>query len=46
MRKELLDAYLFFSLAEVREMAEDWRHVYNFSRPHPSLGFVPLTEYK
>jgi len=46
LRKELLDAYLFFSLGEVRQMAEEWRHDYNCSRPHQSLGFVPPIEYK
>jgi putative transposase len=45
LRKELLDAYLFFSLAEVRNMAEEWRQDYNGSRPHQALGFVPPLEY-
>lgn len=45
IRKELLDAYLFFSLAEVRAMAEQWREDYNRARPHQALGFVPPLEY-
>lgn len=45
IRKELLDAYLFFSLAEVRDMAREWQQDYNCSRPHQSLGFVPPADY-
>jgi putative transposase len=45
LRKELLDAYLFFSLPEVRQMAEEWQHDYNYQRPHQSLGFVPPVEF-
>jgi putative transposase len=45
LRKELLDAYLFYSLQEVRMMAEEWQRDYNFERPHESLGFVPPIEF-
>jgi putative transposase len=45
LRKELLDAYLFFSLKEVRQMAEEWQQDYNYERPHESLGFVPPVEF-
>ena len=41
LRKELLDAYLFYSLQEVREMAEEWQRDYNHERPHEALGNVP-----
>ncbi len=41
LRKELLDAYLFYSLDEVRQMAEEWQQDYNLDRPHEALGFVP-----
>lgn len=45
MRKELLDAYLFYTLAEVRLLAEEWRMDYNHERPHEALGFIPPAEY-
>jgi putative transposase len=45
LRRELLDAYHFFTLAEVRQMAEEWQQDYNCSRPHQALGFVPPLEY-
>ena len=45
LRKELLDAYLFYSLPEVRGMAQQWRQDYNYERPHDSLGNVPPAEF-
>lgn len=45
IRRELLNAYVFQSLTEVREKAEEWRIDYNCSRPHASLGYVPPAEY-
>ena len=45
IRKELLNAYVFTSLTEVREKTEEWRQDYNCSRPHQSLGFVPPVEF-
>ncbi len=41
LRRELLDAYLFYSLPEVRLMAQEWQQDYNTERPHESLGNVP-----
>ena len=45
IRRELLNTYVFQSLNEVRERAEEWRLDYNNSRPHQSLGYVPPVEY-
>ncbi len=43
-RTEVLDAWLFTSLTEVREITEEWRQSYNTERSHDSLGRVlPLT---
>ena len=46
IRRELLNAYLFQTLDEVRQKAEEWRIDYNKHRPHKSLGYVPPAEYK
>lgn len=46
IRRELLDAYLFQTLEEVRQKAEEWRTDYNEQRPHASLGYVPPSEFK
>lgn len=39
IRKELLNAYVFTTLTEVREKAEEWMSDYNSERPHKSLGY-------
>lgn len=46
MRREFLDAYLFESLSQVREMAWHWRLDYNDERPHESLGNLPPSVYR
>lgn len=40
-RTEVLDAWVFTSLAEVRQVTEEWLDGYNTERPHDSLGDVP-----
>jgi len=45
LRRELLDAYLFNNLAEVRVMSEEWRVDYNTERPHKSLGYLSPIKY-
>lgn len=41
LRRELLDAYVFRTLDEVRQKTLDWQHDYNHHRPHKSLGYRP-----
>ena len=45
IRRELLNAYLFYSLSEVRIMCEEWRQDYNTERPHKSLGYLSPLRY-
>lgn len=44
-RHEVLNAYVFESLEQVREIVEIWLREYNDERPHDSLGRVPPTQF-
>jgi putative transposase len=44
-RKELLDAYVFFELNEVRELTETWIKEYNTQRPHEALNNLTPMEW-
>lgn len=46
IRKELLNAYVFKSLDEIRSRAEEWKYDYNHVRPHSSLNFKTPMEIK
>ena len=41
LRDELLDREVFYTLLEVRVLAERYRRTYNRIRPHSSLGYRP-----
>jgi putative transposase len=45
LRRELLNAFLFGSLNEAREMCENWRIDYNEQRPHKSLNYLSPVNY-
>jgi hypothetical protein len=41
LRDEFLNGEIFYSMKEVRVLAERWRVHYNTVRPHSSLGYRP-----
>ncbi len=41
MRGEFLNGEIFYSIKELRVLAERWREHYNTVRPHSSLGYRP-----
>jgi putative transposase len=43
IRRELLNAYVFKSIAEVRQKTDEWKNDYNLNRPHQALNYkTPL----
>ena len=37
-RKDVLDAYLFENIHQMKSIAEEWMEDYNYDRPHDALG--------
>jgi putative transposase len=46
LRDECLNQHWFFSLADARQIVEDWRLDYNRARPHSALGGLTPQEYR
>ena len=44
-RTEVLNAYVFASVAEVQAITDEWLHTYNDRRPHDALGRIPPTRF-
>jgi len=45
-RKDILDAYLFSSLAQVRILSQEWLRDYNHHRPHEALDNLSPVAFK
>ena len=45
-REEVLNAYLFDSIGEAREITDDWLDRYNAIRPYDALGSLPPARYR
>ena len=44
-REDVLDAYLFTTIQEVKAITEDWIEDYNAVRPHDALGGLPPYQF-
>ena len=44
-RREVLDAYVFFELYEVRKLTAEWIEEYNYRRPHEGLNNATPKEW-
>ena len=44
-RDEVLDREVFYSVAEAKVLAENWRLEYNNRRPHSGLGYLTPAEF-
>jgi len=44
-REDVLDAYVFEDLKQVRILAEEWKNDYNINHPHSSLGGLSPKNY-
>jgi putative transposase len=45
-REEVLNAYVFADLTEVRQISREWLKSYNKVQPHDALGSLPLALYR
>lgn len=45
-REEVLDAYVFEDLEQVRAISERWLRLYNEERPHDALGRLPPAAFR
>ncbi len=45
-REEVLSAYLFEDLDQVRDITWEWMMSYNEERPHDALGKIPPAVYQ
>lgn len=46
-REDVLDAYLFDTLEEVRILSDEWQHLYNHNHPHKALKRkTPIQAYE
>jgi putative transposase len=45
LREDVLDAFIFESISQVKEITETWQKDYNENHPHESLGGISPKQY-